>query len=202
MSKTRFNSILSQLKLYTTPFPKFKDVFHQIRELVEAWNANMLLVFIVGWLCCLDESMSKWLSMFACPGFVFCPQKPCPYGNKWHTIVCVLTSIIFFIELVEGKDRAKELGEQKYNKLSDNAPLQKTVGLLLRMTEQLWYSTRVVVLDSRFYVLQGIIELAKCSIYATAIINQQTARKNLFPLYGSVPQPLPRTTCHWWQQQH
>jgi len=93
--------------------------------------------------------MSKWLNQYTCPGFVMCPRKPWPFGNEWHTIACVLTTIIFWVELVEGKDRPKELGEKKYNDI--NGLKQKTVGLLLRMTESVWHSSRLLVLDSGFW---------------------------------------------------
>ena len=72
----------------------------------------MKTIFIPSWLVCLDESMSKWLAKYSCPGFVFCPRKPWPFGNEYHSIACALSSIIFFVELVEGRDRAKELGEK------------------------------------------------------------------------------------------
>ena len=32
-------------------------------------------------------------------------RKPHPFGNEYHTIACCDTHIIFFVELVEGKDR-------------------------------------------------------------------------------------------------
>ena len=103
MSKTRFNYILGRLKLFSLPYPSFKDLFHPVRELIAEWNKNMALVFIAGWLCCLDESMSKWISMFTCTGFVFCPRKPWPYGNKWHTIACVVPGIVFLSSWWSGR---------------------------------------------------------------------------------------------------
>eukprot|EP00546_Thalassionema_frauenfeldii_P009549 CAMPEP_0178909114 /NCGR_PEP_ID=MMETSP0786-20121207/8313_1 /TAXON_ID=186022 /ORGANISM="Thalassionema frauenfeldii, Strain CCMP 1798" /LENGTH=113 /DNA_ID=CAMNT_0020581121 /DNA_START=53 /DNA_END=394 /DNA_ORIENTATION=+ len=76
-------------------------------------------VFIPGWMLCGDESMSKWLNQYTCPGFVMCPRKSRPFGNEWHTIACVLTTIIFWAEIVKGKDHPKELGKKiKYDRWS------------------------------------------------------------------------------------
>ena len=73
--------------------------------MISAWNANMALVFIVSWIICLDESMSIWFNRWTCPGWVFCPRKPHPFGNEWHTACCGLCGVLFVLELVEGKDR-------------------------------------------------------------------------------------------------
>ena len=172
MTKTRFQFIKKKLRYYSNPLPSFKDRFHAIRELQYEWNRHMKEVFVAGWLVCLDESMSKWINRYTCPGFVFCPRKPWPFGNEYHTIACVQSSIIFYVEMVEGKDQPNDLGPLKYNKL-DGMPEQKTVGLLLHMTEALWHSSRVVVLDSGFCVLQGLIELAKRGLFAAAVIKKR-----------------------------
>lgn len=49
----------------------------------------------------------------------------------------------------------------------------KTVGLLLRMTRPIWYKGFVVVLDSGFCVLKGIVELAKKGVYGAALIKKR-----------------------------
>ena len=55
-----------------------------------------------------------WVNKFKCPGFIFCPRKPWSFGNEWHTITCSLCMVIFWVELVEGKNHPKEMGEPKY----------------------------------------------------------------------------------------
>jgi hypothetical protein len=85
---------------------------------------------------------------------VFCPWQPWDTGNEYHTIACGVSSIIFHMEMVEGKKRAKDLGKIEFESLG------KTVGLLLRMTRPIWNTGRVVILNSGFCVLLGIIELA------------------------------------------
>jgi hypothetical protein len=167
MSRTRFEEILEVTTYFDHPWPAFKDDFHPIRQLVKAWNENMLIIFIAAWIVCLDESMSLWTNMWTCPGFVFCPRKPWDTGNEYHTIACGLTSIIFYMEMVEGKGRSKELGQMEFE------PLGKTVGLLLRMTRPIWNTGRVVILDSGFCVLSGIVELAKRGLHGGALIKKR-----------------------------
>ena len=43
------------------------------------------------------------------------------------------------------------------------------VGLLLRLLEPSFAKGMVVILDSGFYVLRGIIELKKCGFYASTL---------------------------------
>ncbi len=57
------------------------------------------------------------------------PWKPCPFGNEDHTIcdgdLKVGCPIMYQVELVEGKDRPKELGPKDFDDQG------KTVGLML-----------------------------------------------------------------------
>ena len=95
--------------------------------MISEWNTNMTNRFVSGWVQCLDESMSIWFNRFTCPGWVFCPRKPHPFGNKYHSASCGLAGIMFVVELVEGKDRPKELPKPVWENKG------KTVSLLLRM---------------------------------------------------------------------
>ena len=45
------------------------------------------------------------------------------------------------------------------------------------MTQPIWNSGRVVILDSGFCVLQGLIELAKMGLYASALIKKKVLVK-------------------------
>jgi Transposase IS4 len=49
----------------------------------------------------------------------------------------------------------------------------KTVGLLLRLTKLLWSTGKIVVLDSGFCVLKGIIELRQRGVFASAVIKKR-----------------------------
>jgi Transposase IS4 len=85
----------------------------------------MTISFNPGWISCLDESMMVWSSQLTCPGFIFVPIKPHPFGNEWNSICCGISGVMFAIELVEGKDRPPNLGPYKSEEEG------KTVGLLL-----------------------------------------------------------------------
>ena len=103
------------------------------------WNGNMYRYYIPSWVYCLDESVSIWINRWTCPGWIFIPRKPHPFGNEYHTIADGLNNILFWVEIVEGKD-------------APNIPVEfekkgKTAGLLLRLTKGIWQSGRVVILN-------------------------------------------------------
>ena len=68
--------------------------------------------------------------------------------------------------MVEGKDEPSE----KPKEFSEKG---KTVSLLLRLTKKLWGTGKVVVLDSGFCVLQGLIELKKKGVFAASLIKKR-----------------------------
>ena len=50
---------------------------------------------------------------------------------------------------------------------------RKTVGLLLRITEDIQNSGRVIILDLGFCILRGIVELSKVGLFASALIKKE-----------------------------
>lgn len=135
--------------------------------MIAAWKKNMALFFLPSWITCLDESMSIWLSRWTCPGWVFCPRKPHPFGNEYHTICCGLSGILFDLELVEGKDRPKELGDPEFVEHGN------TGGLLLRLTKSIHNTARYVVLDSGFCVLAALAALRSLGVFAGALVKKR-----------------------------
>ena len=79
---------------------------------------------------------------------------------------CSLLGILWQMELVEGKDSPSEI-IPKFNNQG------KTVGLLLRALEPIFGKGMVVILDSGFCVLKGLVELKKRGIYASALIKKR-----------------------------
>lgn len=69
--------------------------------------------------------------------------------------------------MVEGKHRPKE---RPAFQSDAHGP---TCGLLLRLCENLYHTGKVVILDSGFCVLQGLIELRKVGVFATAFIKKR-----------------------------
>jgi Transposase IS4 len=167
MTGKRFKSILCSIEYTTDNPPLYQDKFYRIRGIVDAWNANMAANFRSGWMNCLDESMMVWTSPFSCPGFMMVPRKPHPFGNEWHTICCGISGLLFRLELVEGKDSPPERDAPEHQDKG------KTVGLLLRLTKELWGTGKVVVLDSGFCVLKALCELRKVGVFAAAVIKKR-----------------------------
>ena len=104
MSHRHFEAIIKYLKFTSTPAPAYKAPFHCVEELVNAFNKHTQRAFVPSWIACLDESMLVWTSQWTCPGWMFVPHKPHPFGNDYHSMCCGLSGIMYSIELVEGKD--------------------------------------------------------------------------------------------------
>ena len=100
---------------------------------------------------CLDEFMSLWSNRWTCPGWTFYSRKMWSMGYEYHSMCCGLSSIMFSIDLVEGKDRPEEALSLDLEKQGP------TVSLLLRMCKSLYTTGTVVILDTGFCVLQGIV---------------------------------------------
>eukprot|EP00804_Cyclotella_cryptica_P001269 CCRYP_012764-RA/>CCRYP_012764-RA protein AED:0.37 eAED:0.03 QI:0/0/0/0.5/1/1/4/0/472 len=88
MSLKRFDAITAALSFTDASKPTYRDKFWEVRQLIVEWNKNMAEAFSPGWILCLDESMSIWHSRWTCPGWVFCPRKPHPFGNEYHSACC------------------------------------------------------------------------------------------------------------------
>ena len=110
--------------------------------------------------------MSIWFNRFTCPGWTFVPRKPHPFGNEYHSICCGKSGIMYAVEIVEGKDYPK--------KRTDETNINgKTVGLSLRLTRRLHGTGRLVILDSGFCVLKGLVEFKKIGVFASAVIKKR-----------------------------
>ena len=165
MSRKQFEAILKVLSYTSHQRPAFQDRFWEVHQMLDAWNTNMMEQFTLSWVNCLDESMSTWTNKYSCPGWMFMPRNPWPFGNKYHIVCCSLSGIFWQMELVEGKDSPSQI-VPKFNNEG------KTVGLLLRVLEPIFAKGMVVILDSGFCVLRGIIELKKRGVYASALIKK------------------------------
>jgi hypothetical protein len=167
MALKRFEAILIALAYTNETPPLYLDRFWEVRQIITAWNKNMSEIFTPSWVSCLDESMSPWNNRWTCPGWMFVPRKPHPFGNEYHSICCAETMIMYAIEIVEGKDAPPQRPRDP------NERLGKTVGLLLRLCKSIYSRGFVVILDSGFCVLQGIIELRKKGVFAAAVIKKR-----------------------------
>ena len=78
---------------------------------------------------------------------------------------CSLSGILWQMELIEGMDSPSEIIPE-YNNQGE------TVGLMLCVLEPIFARGNVVILDSGFCMLKGIVELKKCGVYASALIEK------------------------------
>ena len=81
-------------------------------------------------------------------------------------VCCSLSGILWQLELVEGKDAPSTI-IPKFNNQG------KMVGLLLQMLEPIFERGNVVVLNSGFCVLKGIVELKRHSVCAFPLMKKQ-----------------------------
>ena len=167
MSRRRFENILINLGFTKEDPPSFRDRFWEVRCMLDCWNKNMTTNFSPSWINCIDESMSKWVNEYSCPGFMFVPRKPWPFGNEYHDAGCAESDIIWSLDLREGKDRPTNLGPKEFDDLG------KTTGLLLRLTKPVWSTGKVFVLDSGFCVLKAIVELRNKGLFAASLIKKR-----------------------------
>lgn len=129
----------------------------------------MQAVFNPSWLTCLDESMVIFFNAFA-PGWMNVKRKPHPFGNEYHTIACADTHIIFYVEIVEGKDKPSE-GPDSVVEFKDE--LGAIPSLVTRMTKSIWGTSRVVLLDSGFGYLPSLQALRAKGLHGTCVIKKR-----------------------------
>ena len=166
MSRRRFEKILNNLRYTKEEALEFCDHFWEVRLMIKMWNDNMRANFLPSWINCIDESMLKWINEYTCPGFMYVPRKPWPFGNEYHDAGCADSDIIWALDLREGKDWQQNLGKKEFDEIG------KTTGILLRLTKPFWSTGKVFVLDSGFCVLQAIVELKKRGLFAAALIKK------------------------------
>ena len=155
MSRRRFEKILDNIGYTKEDPPQHRDRFWEVRTMLQMWNNNMGTNFLPSWINCIDESMSKWINEYMCPGFMYVPRKPWKFGNKYHDAGCTDSDIIWALDLREGKDCPQHLGPKEFDNIG------KTTGILLQLTKPVWSTGKVFVLDSGFCVLQALVELKK-----------------------------------------
>jgi len=166
MSRKHFTNITCKIRFTNKEQPTvasdgFVDRFHEVCEMLDAFNDHYDQNYVASWISCLNESMSSWLSKY-CPGFMVVPCKPHPFGNEYHTIANGDggKAIMFRIKLVEGKDRPKK-ADGSWAFPSEYDRLTKTVKTMVEMTKPLHGTGKVVVGDAGFSVRNGIIACHK-----------------------------------------
>ena len=85
MSGRRFQNIGVAIRYTNIESPAFLDRFHDVRQMIDAFNEHYGMEYVPSWINCLEESMNIFLNKFF-PGFMCVPSKPHPFGNEYHSI--------------------------------------------------------------------------------------------------------------------
>ena len=80
MSGRRFQNVGTSIGYTNIESPAFLDRFHDVRQMIEAFNDHYDGEYVPSWLNYLDESMNSFLDKF-CPGLMCVPRKPHLFGN-------------------------------------------------------------------------------------------------------------------------
>ena len=137
--------------------------------MIVAWNGHMQKVFIPSLISYLYETMSVWMNKFTCPGFVLCPLKPHPKGNKYHTICCGESGIIYGWEIFELKYHPIPLGRPEFY----TSPNKKTVVLMLWLIRSLWSTGKVVIIYSGFFVFKVLLETRRRGVNGILLMKKR-----------------------------
>ena len=159
-----FEEISHALRVTDRPTPPFNDGFFIMQQLQEEFNLHYKQNYFPLWLSCLDELMSPWFKIYA-PGYMFVPQMPHPFGNKFHTITDGDQGkpIMWQAKIQEENDRPMN-GSRPFYPLQFETFLI-TVKLMLEMSELIHGSGRVVVHDSSFCMTAGILALHNIGVF-------------------------------------
>ncbi len=109
MLSKRFDAISTAFGL--TKFPPstiFYDQFHNVHQIINAFNNHDTENYMQSWMSCLNKRMDLWMDKF-CPGFMCVLHKSHPLGNEYHFIADGDQGrvIMWKVELVGGKDQPK-----------------------------------------------------------------------------------------------
>ena len=74
---------------------------------------------------------------------------------------------MYGIELVKGKYKSKEISKGRGDKY------RQIVSLLVRLIKLLYRMSKIVILDSSFCILKGIIKLKKLWVYVSTLIKER-----------------------------
>ncbi len=175
MTRNRFEDIMSALK-YTDKEPPstFVDRFHKVRRMIDGFNDHDASEYSPSWLSCIAESMNVWLNKIG-PGFMSLPRKPHPFGNEYHSIADGDKGrfIMWCIRLVEGKDRPKlPSGQWAFPSKRERKGYDKTVELLLDMTESIHRTGKIVTGDSGFCVTARVTALHAHGVFGQFLIKK------------------------------
>ncbi len=176
MTKAHFREIMESIRYTSKEAPLlFVDRFHEVREMVDAFNDHYSSEYKPSWLNCNNKLMNSWLNKF-CPGFMSLPHKPHPFGNEYHLIADRDGGrpIMWRVRIVKGKDRPKKPDRTwAFPTKWETKGYSNTVELLMDMTKPLHHTGKVVTGDSGFCVAQGVTALHQHGVHGQFLIKKR-----------------------------
>ncbi len=107
---------------------------------------------------CLFGSTSSF------PGWIFCPRKPHPFGNKYHSICCGLSGIMYAVFL--GRERMLPLK----GKLIERRRRLERLAVFFSDLQRHCYHWQDCYPWQWFFVLQAIIALQEKGVFSGILI--------------------------------
>ena len=163
-----FNYIILSKVQFHFHFP-FQDNSTELQHMIFEWNYHMPKFFIPSWILCLDEYISIWMNKSTCLGFFSCPHNPHTKGNKYHTICCGESGIIYGWGFVGVRDHLIPMGRPKFY----SSPNMKTVGLFIWLNISLWSTGKVVIIYSSFCVLKWLSQMSNRGVYGGTLVKNR-----------------------------
>ena len=105
------------------------------------------------WVSILYESIQEWINRYTSLGYIFFPREPHFLGNDSHKIVCAKSQIIYNVEIMKDNIQPRVMGKKDFEEKVTTAIL------MVRMTNPVWGTGKVVVMDRRFCVLEVFVSM-------------------------------------------
>ena len=119
------------------------------------------LYLFFGW---VKDKVSKQINL---PGPHVCATKTMAIRKRVAYNCLIWLWYLFFVKLVEGKDAPEECPPKQYSEKWEN------MSLILRLTKKLHGTGEIVLLDSGFCVLQGLVDIEKKGVYGAALTKKR-----------------------------
>ena len=111
--------------------------------------------------------MQEFISKYTFPNWMCDGSKPQPFGNDRHTIFCGFLTIMWFSEILEGRDLPCGSGRPEFDGIG------KTLVTMLRFTRHICNCANVVDMDSGFCVTKGLVKLLKKGVFGAVLIKKR-----------------------------
>ena len=145
-----------------------------MKQMEEVWNKNITYEFKTSWINVIDTVMMEWYNNFA-PWFMCVGSKQHPFFNDHHTICCGITYILWRVKIVKAGYIPEHLGPNLHSDIG------RTVLLVFRMCEPLFYKGKSIVMKINFCVANGIVAIVAKGVHVGALVNKRRYWPKIIP---------------------